>query len=170
MLPTKAVSVSKGAFAFCRYSLMVLVWVAFFLRSKELVVLAAVIMALSALLTVRRAPMIVLYNITLEKLFPSGTAVLDEYGMRFAHTFAAIMLGAAAGFAYAGLPHVGGGILFFVAIAKTVSAFGFCPASKAYTCLSRGGSCCGIMKSASCEVNLLPAEPVQEGSHEPAGQ
>lgn len=164
MLPSKAVSVPKGAFAFCRFSLMILVWAAFFLNSKELVVLAAVIMALSALLTVRRAPMIVLYGVTLEKLFPSGVAVLDEYGMRFAHTIAAILLGLAAGLSYAGLPGARA-VLFFVAIAKTIGALGFCPVSKAYACLSRGGSCCGFLRSTSCAAQQVDAH--EEGEKAP---
>ena len=145
----------RGAFAFCRYSVMVLVWAAFFLRSRELVALTAVIMACSALLTVRRAPLVVLYSLTVEKLFPSGTAILDEFGMRFAHLFATVVLGITLLLACVHAAHAALILLFFLAIAKTIHAFGFCPVSKAYACLSRGGSCCGVLKHASCELNEL---------------
>ena len=155
MLPLKPVSVSRGAFAFCRYTVMVLVWAAFLLHSLVLVLVTAIIMALSALLTVRRAPLIVLYSVTLEKLWPSGVAVLDEYGMRFAHLFATIVLFATALLAFLGFHQAAAIVLLLLAVAKTISAFGFCPVSKAYSCLSRGGSCCGIIKSTSCEMNRM---------------
>ena len=54
MKACKPVPVSKGAFAFCRYSLAVLLWIAVIWQLKSLVILTAVILLLSALLTVRR--------------------------------------------------------------------------------------------------------------------
>lgn len=155
MLPTKPVSVPRGAFAFCRYAVMVLVWAAFWLHSKELVVGTAIIMALSALLTVRRAPLVVFYSVTVEKILPSGMAILDEYGMRYAHLFATVVLTVSALLAYLGALQAAWVVLFILAVAKTISAVGFCPVSKAYTCLSRGGSCCGFMKNTSCELNEI---------------
>jgi len=159
LLPTKPVSVPRGAFAFCRYAVMVLVWAALLLRSKELVVATGAIMALSALLTVRRAPLVVLYGLTIERLFPSGMVMLDEYGMRFAHLFATVVLALVAVLAYLHAGAAAGAVLLFLAVAKTISALGFCPVSKAYACLSNGGACCGFLKHTSCELQQMEDAP-----------
>lgn len=146
MKACKPVPVAKGAFIFCRYSLAVLLIAALILQSKELVILTGVILALSALLTVRRAPMILLYTYTVQKLFPSPIEVLDEHAMRFAHTLGTVLVGIGVALLYT-YPRAGWIFLVFVTIAKTIGALGFCAASKMYTCMSgSNGRCCAFMK------------------------
>lgn len=141
MYPSKLVSVSKAAFAFCRYSVGVMLWAAFFLRIKELVVVTFLILAFSAILRIRRAPMIVLYTQTLGRIFKSPDEMLDEYGMMFAHTVGATFNLICLVFLYGGNERIGWGILFLLAILKTVAAFGACSALKLYNCMSKGGCC-----------------------------
>jgi hypothetical protein len=144
------VSIHKGSFAFCRYSLAALSWLALLLQSKPLVVTAAVILLLSAIFTVRRAPMIAIWDNTFEKLRPSPVEILDERAMRFAHSFGFVLFAldilllsfavtALAGWVFLGL----------ISAAKTAGALGFCAASKMYTCATNsGGNCCSFWRRA----------------------
>lgn len=132
--------VQRNAFVFCRYSVAALIWVALLLQSIEVLLAVFVILALSALLTVRRAPMIVLWTTTLGHAFPSEEDVLDIKAMRFAHGMGAMM-------ALIGLSmvwHANPFAWYFVgafAVLKTTSALGWCPAYKLWGCLSKGGCC-----------------------------
>lgn len=151
MISCKPVTVTRGAFNFCKYSIALILWAGVLLRNKELVILSAVILALSAILTVGRAPMIILYTYTVEKLFPSHSEVLDEHAMRFAHILGTVLIAVGLLLLYLGnenprLMSAGWGWLFVVAIAKTVGALGFCAASKLYTCVGSSGSCCAFIK------------------------
>lgn len=141
MAACKPVEVSKGAFAFCRYSLAVLVWAALIFQWKWMVWVCFAVLALSAILKVKRAPMILLYEQTIERLFPSGEEILDENGMRFAHTLGAVLCLLALGFLYLSSAKVGWIVLFFVAVIKTIGALGLCAASKLYGCMTSGGCC-----------------------------
>ena len=149
MMPAKPVSVSKGAFAFCRYGVAALIWAALIFRLKPLIVLAFVILAFSAILKVRRAPMIMLYSLTLGKLIRSGEEILDENAMRFAHTIGAVFALVCAVLLYFAPPGYGWAAVLVFAVIKTISAFGFCPASKLFECLSEGG-CCAFTRKNGC--------------------
>jgi hypothetical protein len=142
---TEPVMVSRAAFAFCRYSLMLMLWAAFFLRLKILVVAAVVILALSALLTVRRAPLIALYTHTVGRLWPSRLEELDLYGMQFAHILGSIVGLACVLFLYVFHERMGWALTFVFCLLKTVSAAGLCPASRLYNCMA-GGKCCAFLK------------------------
>jgi hypothetical protein len=132
--------VQRNAFIFCRYSVAALVWVALLLQNVWVLLAVFVILLASALLTVRRAPMIVLWTSTLARFFPSDEDVLDINAMRFAHGLGAMM-------ALIGLSlvwHANPFAWWFVggfAILKTTSALGWCPAFKLYGCLKSGGCC-----------------------------
>lgn len=138
-------SIESAGFAFCRYGVAILVWVAFIFRIKWLVGLVFVILLLSALLTVKYAPMIVIWRYTFGKLFKSRTEILNVKAMRFAHSLGTVISGICLLFLYFGSPLVGWIILGFLAVMKTISAFGFCPASKVYVCMSNG-SCCAFSR------------------------
>lgn len=141
----KPVSVPKAAFVFCRYSIAIMIWIAFFLRLKWLIAFVFVILAASAILKVGRAPMILLYSYTINKIIPSKTELLEEKSMRFAHTLGSILALICLIFLYIVSDKVGWAIVFLFAILKTISAFGFCPASKLYSC-AMNGSCCAFIK------------------------
>jgi hypothetical protein len=137
------VTVQNNAFVFCRYSIAVLVWLALILQSMWLLVLAFVILGLSAWLKVPRAPMIWIWTNTLGRVIPSREVVLDVKAMRFAHTIGTAMAAISIVLVFASVP----GAWWFVgafALLKTVSALGFCPASKLYGCVIKGGGCCAI--------------------------
>ena len=92
-----------------------------------------------------RAPMILFYTSTVNKLFKSREEILNEHAMRFAHTvgasFALICL------IILLFSQIAGWIAVFIfGVLKTISALGFCPASKLYECAS-DGKCCAFVKN-----------------------
>lgn len=147
MKAIKPVAISRGAFAFCRYGLAVIPWVALIFHIKWLILLGLVIMLLSAILKVGKAPMIVLYTLTINKIFKSKDTVLDENAMFFAHTFGTILFAIAAILLYYVNEKTGWFFVGFIAVAKTIGAMGFCAAGKMYTCMNNsGGNCCNFSK------------------------
>lgn len=138
-----SVTVQNNAFIFCRYSIAALIWLALIFESIWLLVVAFVVLGLSALFTVRRAPMIWLWTNTLGRIVPSRDVVLDVEAMRFAHS-----LGTVLALVSVALVWRGNAIAWwFVAafgLLKTVSALGFCPASKLYGCVIKEGGCCAL--------------------------
>jgi hypothetical protein len=140
----KPVTVSAASFVFCRYTVALLVWGAYLAHSVWLLGLAAVLLAWSALAKVGRAPLILLYAKTVGRLHRSKEEILDETAMRFAHTlgtvFALVCMGVI------GLsPRIGWRLTLLFALLKTVSALGFCPASKLFTCATNT-TCCPLTK------------------------
>lgn len=143
MIAPKPVVVQRFAFDFCRVSLAVVLWLALALRLPWLVVACAAVLAVSAIVTVRWAPMVVLYRFTLGLAWPGGHVVLDERGMRFAHGLGALMASGCAALLYT-RPRSGYLFLFFLAIFKTAGAIGFCSALKLYGCLN-SDTCCSML-------------------------
>jgi hypothetical protein len=138
-----SVTVQNNAFIFCRYSIAALIWLALIFESMWLLVAACVVLALSALVTVRRAPMIWLWTNTLGRIVPSRDVVLDVAAMRFAHSLGAVLALVSVALVWRGNPIA----WWFVAafgLLKTVSALGFCPASKLYGCVIKEGGCCAL--------------------------
>ena len=140
----RPVSVPKAAFAFRRYAVAILVWLAFILRDWRLVALVGVIMFFSAWLKVGRAPLIVLYKYTVNKIFKSPQEILNESAMRFAHILATGLSIICLAALYIN-SHVGWALVLFFAVLKTISAVGFCPASKLYECAG-SDKCCSFAK------------------------
>lgn len=139
------ISIKKAEFVFCRYFVALLVWLAIILSSKEIILVVFVILLLSAILTVKYAPMILLWRYTFGFLFKSEEEVLNVKAMRFAHSLGTIISGICLIFLYFVNPVIGWGLVWFLAIMKTISALGFCPASKVYVCMLDGG-CCALSK------------------------
>ena len=142
----RPVSVPKYAFVFCRYTVAILVWLAFFLRNPWILALVFVIMLFSAILKIRRAPLIVLYSYTIDKIWKSPTEILNESAMKFAHILATVMSAICLIFILLINSHVGWFLTFCLAILKTISAVGFCPASKLYECAG-SDKCCSFAKN-----------------------
>jgi hypothetical protein len=147
MIASRPVAVQRNAFHFCRWSLAIALWVAFFLHRPWLVAASAVILGLSAALTVVRAPMIVLYTGTLGRVWSGGTEVLDARAMRFAHGLGAAMCAVCAVLLFA-WPRGGYAFLLTVATLKTVGALGFCSAVRFYGCVNSDTCCSWIGKRA----------------------
>ena len=142
----KPVSVPRAAFAFCRYTVAILVWASFVLRSKWILILVGLIMFLSAVLKIRRAPLIVLYSQTIDKLWKSPQEILNESAMRFAHILATALSVLCLLFLFFINERVGWVLVLCFAAIKTISALGFCPASKLYECAGNT-NCCSFAKN-----------------------
>lgn len=147
MAGIKPVSITNGAFAFCRYTIAIMIWCSLIFKSKEVLLAAVIILLLSVILKVKRAPLIVLYTYTAEKVFPSGNVIVDEKGIRFAHSVGAVVGSICLIFLYFGNTSAGWALTVILAILKTSAAFGFCSALKLYQCMT-GGSCCRVGKFA----------------------
>ena len=145
MTKYKPVSIQKNAFAFCRYGVAVLVWVSLVLHSKWLLAIVFLIMALSYLLKVERAPFIVLYKYTIGKIINSKEEILNEHAMRFAHLMGSILSFVCLIFVYFISAPIGWVLVSCLAVLKTISAFGLCPASKLYECMGNK-TCCAFIK------------------------
>jgi hypothetical protein len=140
MVP-QVVTVPRPAFACCRWTLTGLLWLALLGRQPWLLGLAVAILAVSAVVRVDRSPLVLLYRWTLGRLFPpTRFACLDVAAMRFAHGMGAC-LGAGVLLAVLRSPRAGWPALGAFCLLKSVSALGFCPASKLFTCLRKGGCC-----------------------------
>jgi protein-S-isoprenylcysteine O-methyltransferase Ste14 len=137
----EVVQVPKAAFAFCRISLTVLLWLALALNQVWLVAAVVCILLVSVLLKVHRSPMVQLYQQTVLRIFPSsGEAFLDVPAMRFAHGLGALM-SLAVVLTMLASPPAGWYCLAALCVIKTISAVGFCPASKLFVCMRNGGCC-----------------------------
>lgn len=137
------VIVQKNAFAFCRYSLALLVWAALIFRSVWPLVAVFVILVLSAALTVRHSPLLWLYTQTLGKLVPSADTVLDVRGMRMSHTLGAVLAAICIALVWHDRPSAWYAVAAF-GVLKTISAAWACPAYRLYGCVRSGGGCCGL--------------------------
>jgi hypothetical protein len=137
--------VESAGFAFCRWGVMILVWIALIFHIKLLIVLSFFILLLSAIIGIKNAPMIFLYRYTFGKIFKSKYELLNVRAMRFAHILGSLLSLACVILLYFGNENIGWVVVWVFAIMKTISALGFCPASKLYVCMSKGG-CCSFSK------------------------
>lgn len=142
----KPVSVPKYAFAFCRYTIAIFIWLSFILRNPWILVFVGVIMLFSAILKIRRAPLIVLYSQTINRVWRSPQEILNESAMRFAHTLATVLSAICLLFLFVINEHIGWFLVLCFAVIKTISALGFCPASKLYECAGNT-NCCAFAKN-----------------------
>ena len=143
--PSQFAVVPQGAFRFCRYSVAALAWLAFALKLKLLLWVVFAILALSALLTIRRAPLVMLYTWTFGRLFSSPGERLNVSAMRFAHTLGSVLVLVCLLFLHVLDERVGWGLTLCFCVIKTISAIGLCPAYKLYGCAT-SGTCCAFMK------------------------
>ena len=146
MVKLKPVSIPNGAFIFCRYTIAVLLWTTLIFHLKWLVLVVFLILSFSALLKIKRAPLIVLYSYTVNLLIKSKEVMLDENAMRFMHTLAALLALICIVLLYFVNDLAGWIFLLMFATLKTVSALGYCPATKLYSCVLSSGSCCAFIK------------------------
>ncbi len=138
--------IKSAEFAFCRIGVMILVWVAFIFKIQWIVVLVFAIMLLSAILTVKYAPMILLWRYTFGLFYKGKSEILNVTAMRVAHSAGTMLSGVCIVLLYSGFYKAGWIAVGILAIMKTISALGFCPASKLYVCMSNGG-CCAFSKA-----------------------
>lgn len=139
------VAIPKAAFVFCRYTLAVLLWSGLLLHIKPLVAVVFVLLVLSAVLSIRRAPLVWLYTQTLHRVLPSADTFLSQAGMRVAHSLGATFAALCLLFLYGGCERVGWGLTLVYCVVKTISAIWACPVYKLYACM-KSGNCCTFLK------------------------
>lgn len=144
MKVVKPVFIKNCSFNFCKYSVALLLWLAFILHAKYILVMTSIILGTSALLGVDRAPMVLLSDMTLSKVIKSSNVMLDKSGMRFAHGLGFILNVVCLIEVYIN-PKVGWLLVFSVAVLKSISAVGFCSGLKLYQCMNND-SCCSFIK------------------------
>ena len=159
MKSTKMAIVPKKAFAFCRFTICILFWVTailLFFDIKWFVFIPFIIMLISGILTVKRAPLIVLYKVLFDRDSKAETEVLNVSSIRFSHyvgaTFSLIVILFLYVFKINLVAYIFVGIL---TILQTIAAFGFCSAQKLYECLVLGKNCCNLgkrIRGGSCNV------------------
>lgn len=139
----KPVSISTSSFAFCRYTVAALVWLALIFTQKWLLLLVFAIMVFSWLLKIEKAPLIVLCKVTYDRWIKPQRVMVDEGGLRFAHLMGALM-SLMAFLLWVYIPgDIGWYFTLFLAVMKTSAAVGRCSALKLYNCM-QSGDCCRI--------------------------
>ncbi|MFA6145761.1 MAG: DUF4395 family protein [Patescibacteria group bacterium] len=142
----KPVAIPKAAFVFCRYSIAILIWLSLIFHLKGILIFVFIIFVLSAIFKIKRAPLILLYSNTINKIVKSKDEILNEYAMRFAHIMGSVFSLICLFLLYFVNERAGWIAVFILAILKSISAFGFCPASKLYECATNDSSCCAFIK------------------------
>ena len=155
MIELRPVEIPNAAFNFCKYTIAFLLWISLIIHSKILVWVCLIILVLSALLKVKRAPLVWFYTQTFNRLFPSPTIILDENAVRFTHIVGAVIAIDALAFLYFLNPLIGWVTIGVLAVLKTSGAFGLCGAMKLYGCLNDpNGQCCRVGKGIKkCQRN-----------------
>lgn len=143
----KPTAISKGSFAFCRIVIAALLWLSIILQTKWLVITVFIIMLLSAIFKVEKAPLILLYKYTIDKIKPTANVIVNEKGIFVSHITGTVFAVLCIGILYFG-NHLAGWLMTgLFAILQTSAACGFCSALKLYTCMM-GGNCCRMGKFA----------------------
>jgi hypothetical protein len=139
----KPATISKGSFAFCRIVVAGLLWLSIILQLKLLVGIVFLIMLFSAIFKVEKAPLILLYKYTVDKIKPSENIIVDEKGIFVSHLVGAIFSVVCLILLYLVHPIAAWIVTGVFAILQTSAACGFCSALKLYTCMT-GGNCCRV--------------------------
>ena len=152
-------TVPKKGFAFCRFTIALLLWVTLILLCfgiKWFIFIPFIIMILSGILTVKRAPLIMLYKVLFDRKGKGETDVLNVNSIRFAHFVGACFSLIVILFLYVfKIKIVAFVFLIILTFLQTVAAFGYCSAQKIYECLVLGKNCCNLgkkLRGGSCSV------------------
>ena len=152
-------TVPKKGFAFCRYTIALLLWItviSLFFNIKWAIIIPFLIMLSSGILTVKRAPLIMLYKLLFDRDGKGETDVLNVSSIRFSHyvgsSFALIVILFLYVFKIDIVAYIFLGIL---TILQTIASLGYCSAQKLYECLVLGKNCCNLgrkIRGGSCNV------------------
>jgi hypothetical protein len=139
------VAIPKAAFVFCRYTMAALIWLAFLLKIKVLVAVVFVLLVASAVLSIRRAPLVWIYTQTIHRVAKSADEFLSLNGMRIAHSMGAMFAAICLLFLYVLNERIGWALTLVYCVVKTISAIWACPVYKLYACM-KSGNCCTFLK------------------------
>ena len=151
--------VPKKGFAFCRFTIAILLWITvitLFFGIKWVIFIPFSIMLLSGILTVKRAPLIMLYKMLFDRNGKGETDVLNVSSIRFSHFVGSFFSLMVILFLYIFKINIVAYIfLGILTVLQTIAAFGFCSAQKLYECLILGKNCCNLgrkIRGGSCSV------------------
>lgn len=152
-------TVPKKGFAFCRYTIAILLWITvilLFINIKWMIFIPFIIMLISGILTVKRAPLIMLYKVLFDREGKGETDVLNVSSIRFSHFVGSFFCVVIIMFLYVfKIDFVAYIFLGILTILQTIAAFGYCSAQKLYECLVLGKNCCNLgkkIRGGSCSV------------------
>ena len=152
-------TVPKKGFTFCRYTIALLLWITvilLFFNIKWMIFIPLGIMALSGILTVKRAPLIMLYKVLFDRKGKGETDVLNVNSIRFSHFVGSFFCIIIIIFLYIlKIDIVAYIFLGILTILQTIAAFGYCSAQKLYECLVLGKNCCNLgkkLRGGKCSV------------------
>ena len=152
-------TVPKKGFAFCRYTIAILLWITvilLFINIKWMIFIPFIIMLISGILTVKRAPLIMLYKVLFDREGKGETDVLNVSSIRFSHFVGSFFCIIIIMFLYVfKIDIVAYIFLGILTILQTIAAFGYCSAQKLYECLVLGKNCCNLgkkIRGGSCSV------------------
>ena len=151
--------VPKKGFAFCRYTIALLLWltvILMFFGIKWMIFIPFGIMLLSGILTVKRAPLIMLYKVLFDRKGKGETDVLNVSSIRFSHFVGSFFCLIIILFLYVfNINIVAYIFLGILTVLQTIAAAGYCSAQKLYECLVLGKNCCNLgkkLRGGSCNV------------------
>ncbi|MDD2376694.1 MAG: DUF4395 family protein [Clostridia bacterium] len=140
----KMVNVNKKSVAFCRFSIAIMFWIIGITGAKILLVIPFIIMILSGILGVSKAPLVIVGNILFKK---KDVEVVNVQSIKFAHYTGSIMTAIAIIFFYIFKIDIVGWIITWIMIVlQTIAAFGYCSAQKLFECIILGNNCCKLGK------------------------
>ena len=152
-------TVPKKGFAFCRYTIAFLLWITdilLFFNIKWMIFIPFGIMLLSGILTVRRAPLIMLYKVLFDREGKGETDVLNVSSIRFSHYVGSFFCLIIILFLYVfKVDLVAYIFLGILTVLQTIAALGYCSAQKLYECLVLGKNCCNLgrkLRGGQCNV------------------
>jgi len=140
------VRVRKQSVAFCKYTIAGLLWVTVISGWIPLVYLVLGILMVSAFVGVQRAPLVVLFDVTLAKWIKTEEIYINRYSMRFAHYFGAGFCALILITHYFLAPLVPLVLTAILAILQSIASFGYCSAQKLYECVVCNSNCCRVGK------------------------
>ena len=150
MKDTQMAIIPKKAFAFCRFTICILFWITsilLFFDIKWMIFIPFIIMLLSGILTVKRAPLIIFYKVLFDRRNKSETDVLNVNSIRFSHyvgaTFSFVVILFLYVFKIDIIAYI---FVCILTLLQTIAAFGYCSAQKLYECLVLGNNCCNLGK------------------------
>jgi hypothetical protein len=141
----KPAMITRDSFAFCRATIAILIWLSLILQVKWLLLVVFAVMLISAVTKVEKAPLILAYRHTVDRIAPSPSIMVDERGIYVSHVTGAVFALLCIGLLYLSGSLAGWVVTVLFAILQTSAAFGFCSALKLYNCIN-GGTCCRVGK------------------------
>ena len=159
MMKYQMATVPKKGFAFCRYTIAILLWITvvlLFFNIQWMIFIPFGIMLLSGFLTVRRAPLIMLYKVLFDRDGKGETDVLNVSSIQFSHFVGSFFCIIVILFLYVfKIDLVAYIFLGILTVLQTIAAFGYCSAQKLYECLVLGKNCCNLgkkLRGGKCNV------------------